>query len=142
MFILSLPAFRWFKVDYVPMNPRYGHTCHPAGNNQIILIGGLASGNRSLNDDDPWYQGIGVFDMTALQWKTSYEANAAPYVAPDIVRKYYVKYVSFASYSQAASVIFVCYLCTDLHNLAIPSIHPPGPLHRSRRSFNLFLLLI
>ena len=38
---------------------------------------------------DPWQQGIGIFDMSEMQWKDSYDASAAPYVTPDIVKSYY-----------------------------------------------------
>ena len=38
---------------------------------------------------DPWSQGLGVFDMSDLEWKDSYTADAAPYVTPHIVKTYY-----------------------------------------------------
>lgn len=34
-------------------------------------------------------QGIGIFDLTEAQWKSSYNASASEYVTPDIVRAYY-----------------------------------------------------
>lgn len=43
---------------------------------------------------DPWPQGIGVFDMTALKFKDSYQAKAGPYGTPDIIKNYHsVKFV-------------------------------------------------
>ena len=38
---------------------------------------------------DPWPQCIGVFDMTELRWKSSYEAKAPPYTSSDIIKQYY-----------------------------------------------------
>ncbi|KAL8955730.1 MAG: hypothetical protein Q9183_006540 [Haloplaca sp. 2 TL-2023] len=43
IYILSLPAFRWFKVDYPPQLPRNGHSCNSVGGSQIISIGGSDS---------------------------------------------------------------------------------------------------
>ena len=40
---------------------------------------------------DPWHNGIGIFDMTAMEWKAKYDANAGPYVTPDVVKRYYQK---------------------------------------------------
>lgn len=40
---------------------------------------------------DPWTQGIGVFDMTNLVWRDSYNASARPYTVPTIVKQYYDK---------------------------------------------------
>ena len=90
LFVLSLPAFRWFKADYRSLSPRTKHQCQ-AVHSQMVLIGGLnpASSNQSM---DPWVQGIGVFDMTSLEWKASFEAKAALYKSPDVVRQYYNKY--------------------------------------------------
>ncbi len=28
---------------------------------------------------DPWTNGLGIYDMSALSWANSYDANAAPY---------------------------------------------------------------
>ncbi len=41
------------------------------------------------NPPDPWPQGIGIFDMTAMEWKEGYDADAAPYMTPDVVKAYY-----------------------------------------------------
>lgn len=38
---------------------------------------------------DPWQQGIGVFDMSAMQWTDGYDSTAAPYITPDMVKTYY-----------------------------------------------------
>ena len=38
---------------------------------------------------DPCEQGIDIFDLSAFEWKDSFDANAAPYVTPDIVKAHY-----------------------------------------------------
>ena len=103
LYILSIPAFQWFQANYTSISPRAGHTCHPARNNQLVLIGG--SNPTQFTDNtmeawngtaDPWTQGIGVFDMSSLEWKDSYNASAKPYTPPTIVQNYYnQKYVMF-----------------------------------------------
>ena len=59
----------------------------------MVSIGGrIANSTESAKDPnlpDPWHNGIGIFDMTAMEWKTMYDADAAPYVTPDVVKKYY-----------------------------------------------------
>ena len=41
------------------------------------------------NLPDPWLQGLGIFDLTAMEWKEEYDPAAAPYVTPDAVKAYY-----------------------------------------------------
>ncbi|KAL9601371.1 MAG: hypothetical protein Q9219_002547 [cf. Caloplaca sp. 3 TL-2023] len=104
IFILSLPAFRWFKVDYPPAHPRNGHTCNAVGGSQIISIGGVDSNSRVHYGDyysigqstfnssiDPFKQGLGIFDMTTLTWASKYTANAPPYEQSDLVRNFYTQ---------------------------------------------------
>lgn len=105
VYILSLPAFRWFRANYTASHSRGGHTCHATNSSQIVMIGGQnPSYSRNFLEDgdgspiqappDPWNQGIGVFDMTTLSFKDSYKANAKAYETPDVIKKYYsMKYV-------------------------------------------------
>ncbi len=83
---------------YAPIFPRALITCHTTNTNQMIIIGGVDPGNGSAfiadadgGDEpvDPWAQGIAVFDMTALRFKDSYEAQAKPYEPPDAIRRFY-----------------------------------------------------
>lgn len=107
MYILSIPAFRWFLAKYTPSIPRGGHTCHGTNTNQMILIGGVDPRNQTFEledgdygDDpkDPWAQGIGVFDMTALEFKASYQAKAEVYQPAEAIREYYkVEFVALDS---------------------------------------------
>ena len=93
VYILSLPSFVWFKVNYTSSDPRIEHTCSIAGNRQMLSIGGLNPSATSLsaafNDTDPFWEGIKVFDLTALQWTNYYNASAAPYTAPTAVAAHY-----------------------------------------------------
>ncbi|KAF2137450.1 uncharacterized protein K452DRAFT_312275 [Aplosporella prunicola CBS 121167] len=90
-YVLSLPAFHWFKG---PTNtpPRKGHTCHAVGGGQVIVIGGY---NRVVNDtlvweeQDPWDHELGIFDLTAMEWKDRYNATAAAYESPKEVKSWY-----------------------------------------------------
>ena len=95
VWVLALPAFRWFKAEYSARYPRYGHTCHIVGNRQMLTIGGLnASGTDPVDawfSPDSFTQGIGVFDMTDMRWASSYDATAAPYAQPEVVRAWYNK---------------------------------------------------
>ena len=61
----------------------------------MISVGGIVKTNYSESVSpgesftDPWSEGLGVFDMTAMAWKDSYDADAADYVTPDIVKEHY-----------------------------------------------------
>lgn len=94
VYILSLPSFRWFLANYTTTSSRAAHTCHATNSSQMIIIGGMdptysLDTLRNNDEKDPWTQGIGVFNMTALQFKDSYQANAEPYKTPDIIRRFY-----------------------------------------------------
>ncbi len=71
----------------------------------MVLIGGVDPrndtdwiGSADSGDEpaDPWTQGISVFDLTYLKFKDCYEANAAPYEPPDIIKQWYsLPFVNF-----------------------------------------------
>ena len=60
-----------------------------------MTIGGLANPQSELNTyydftiPDPFVQGIGIFDATAMVWKSQYDADAPPYQSPNIVKDWY-----------------------------------------------------
>lgn len=98
VYILSIPAFQWFKAIYPPRFSRALHTCHTTNTNQMIIIGGvdprndtIFSGSADSGSEpvDPWPEGIGIFDMTALKFKDSYEANAKRYETPELIKLFY-----------------------------------------------------
>jgi hypothetical protein len=57
----------------------------------MIVVGGVSAPlmSPSWTDYDPFYQGLGIFDLTDLTWASSYNASAAPYVAPKMVKDWY-----------------------------------------------------
>ena len=88
--ILSLPAFAWFRAPYPPTQSRHKHTCEVFGS-QMLSIGGYSTTDNNLGylSTDRFRQGLGIFDLTALQWKSSYDASAATYRTPDVVKAWY-----------------------------------------------------
>lgn len=93
IYILTIPGFVWFQVTYNSVSPRTGHTCEVVGKRQMIVVGGISAPlmSPSWTDHDPFYQGLGIFDLTDLTWASSYNASAAPYVAPKMVKDWYAK---------------------------------------------------
>lgn len=93
VYVLSLPGFVWKRVTPDASTARYQHTCEVVGNRQILSIGGSSATVNDpilgFADKDPNAQGLAVFDMTDLEWKTSYDAKAAPYVSADVVQQWY-----------------------------------------------------
>ncbi|KAL8775528.1 MAG: hypothetical protein Q9209_000024 [Squamulea sp. 1 TL-2023] len=102
IFILTLPAFHWLKVDYPPQSPRAGHTCNAIGGSQILSVGGFDANpkiawgeyediRKSMFNTtaDPFAQGLGIFDMTSLTWADHYTANAPQYVQSDLIKTFY-----------------------------------------------------
>lgn len=58
----------------------------------MIVIGGSTPGSDDAGDiPDVWPQGLGVFDLSLMEWKDHYDAAAAPYVTPQVVRTYYAQ---------------------------------------------------
>ncbi|KAF4777573.1 kelch domain-containing protein [Colletotrichum scovillei] len=72
MYILSIPAFAWIKVDAtdgVPA-PRAGHTC-TMRDGQIIVAGGYLGPDAGCESP-----GVFVFDASNLKWNTGFKAGA------------------------------------------------------------------
>ena len=131
VYILSLPAFTWFKANYTSVDPRIYHTCHVVGN-QMMSIGGLnpsfASLPEALNDTDPFWEGIKVFDMTALQWTNYYNASAAPYTPSEPILQYYGGQLKYPSWSlPAVQDLFV-------NRNSSASSPTPNPLQEATKS--------
>ncbi|KAL9610097.1 MAG: hypothetical protein Q9167_005176 [Letrouitia subvulpina] len=93
VFVLSLPAFRWFKANYTAEKPRYRHTCQIVGKRQMLSIGGLDPREVDQDDttSDPFAQGLGIFDMSRMAWDDHYNAFAEPYTTPEVVKKWYME---------------------------------------------------
>jgi hypothetical protein len=87
VWVLSLPAFRWFNID-VESPPRVYHNCALIGKRQALVTGGIDE-NRVWATSDPWRHSLGVFDMTTLEWSSSFNANADDYESPQVVQDWY-----------------------------------------------------
>lgn len=91
IWVLSLPGFRWFKVDD-EVTPRAMHDCALVGKRQMLVIGGLDFGvNDSFGwrDPDPWKQGVGLLDLPTMTWSSQYDPDASDYDSPDFVKEWY-----------------------------------------------------
>ncbi|KAI4240525.1 MAG: hypothetical protein L6R40_005118 [Gallowayella cf. fulva] len=92
VFVLSLPAFAWSKVDYQALHPRIRHTCHVLGNRQMISIGGHDPANvynDTTANRNPFTQGLGRFHLTSIRWTDGYGANAEAIRDPAVVKAWY-----------------------------------------------------
>jgi hypothetical protein len=54
----------------------------------MISIGGTQEVSLG-NQDDPWTNGLGIFDMTTLNWTNAYNAAAPAYERPSLVSQFY-----------------------------------------------------
>ena len=91
VWVLSLPASVWFKADYAPKQTRWKHTCNIVGNRQMLSIGGIDPNDANLGSisQDPINQGLQVFDLSDMKWISGYDASAAPYQSPKVVKDWY-----------------------------------------------------
>lgn len=90
--MLTIPGFVWHRIGEAPADPRTLATCQVVGRRQMIVIGGLNYNVdlvRSTMDPDPNTQGLAIFDLTELQWKSSYDANASAYQTPQPIKDIY-----------------------------------------------------
>lgn len=88
VFILSLPAFTWFRAPGTSAM-REWHYCDLIGKRQMIVIGGGEPTAALGAKPDPWTRGLGIFDITELSWSNSYNASAQPYEQPSIIKQFY-----------------------------------------------------
>ncbi|KAK7966083.1 Kelch repeat-containing protein [Apiospora aurea] len=102
--VLSLPGFVFFKSPSSG-TPRNDHACALVGplNNetgrnqakrQMLSVGGSHGGlgfPKSELYPDPWKQGLGVFDLTDMVWKSQYDADARPYDTPKMIQDWYAQ---------------------------------------------------
>jgi len=99
VFILTLPAFNWIRSDTQAGSYRASPTCQVVGN-QLISVGGYDP--SQTNTPDPWRYSIGVFDMTNLEWKSSFDHKPDPYTRPDLVNRYYETNPAYPSWGSNA----------------------------------------
>lgn len=106
LWVLSLPAFHWERQSDPVRVGRFYHSCQVAGNSnrQMISAGGIVAMDQVDQDDlllgsaDPWDQGIGVFDMSQMEWKDSFDHTAASYVTPSIIKDYLARNSRYPSW--------------------------------------------
>ncbi|KAN0066985.1 hypothetical protein V8E54_014909 [Elaphomyces granulatus] len=83
IYVLSIPSFTWINI-YQGSSPRWGHTCHPVGNSQMITVGG-ANGTSLYNGCDWETMGVAIYSLSTLTWGSVYNAFAPPYTVPNLV---------------------------------------------------------
>jgi hypothetical protein len=92
VFVLSLPAFRWFRAP-VEGTQRHIHKCIAAAPDarQMLVVGGIGPTFNSWTDvpTDEWAQGLGVFDMSALAWRQKFETGLERYAPAKVVQDFY-----------------------------------------------------
>ncbi|KIX09321.1 uncharacterized protein Z518_00400 [Rhinocladiella mackenziei CBS 650.93] len=118
VYALSLPAFQWFKSPSTTTVRRACHTCSVIGNRQMVSIGGrLPSSLQDLGvEQDPWPNGIGVFDMTEFAWVDHYDAAAEVYDSPDLVKQYYASSYQEPAWSDPTLASIFAYTVTSSTN--------------------------
>ena len=87
---MTIPGFHWTKVTIPGSTPRMWHKCANVGGRQMISVGGkegIFQAGWKVND--PWPQGFGVLDMTALAWRTGFDPGEAAYESPEAVKTWY-----------------------------------------------------
>jgi glycosidase len=56
----------------------------------MLSIGGFINPDDwTLNDQNPWPNGLGIFDMTTLSWTKGYDPDALAYERPSLVSQFY-----------------------------------------------------
>lgn len=96
-YVLSLPSFNWFRADYAAAAPRHGLTCNHIGGGQVLTVGGLDTSQSDASDqyrgvyhtEDPFPQGLAVFDLASLSFADAFDANRTTYDYADAVQTYY-----------------------------------------------------
>jgi hypothetical protein len=53
----------------------------------MLSIGGIQE--DALYSQEPWPKGLGIFDMTTLNWTNAYDAAALAYEQPSLVSQFY-----------------------------------------------------
>ncbi|KAJ4419550.1 hypothetical protein N0V85_000960 [Neurospora sp. IMI 360204] len=96
LYVLSLPGFVWFQAAERSVETRANAACVLIGNHQMLVVGGhdftgSGTADRYWQTQDPFPQGLGLFNMTAMSWVKdyTYHADAQPYKSPQVVEDWY-----------------------------------------------------
>ena len=84
--VLTIPGFHWFQAP----RARRGYpvdACNVVGKRQIVTLGGEFDKTGDTIAD----YGIGIFDLSEMRWKDSYDSDAAAYEAHEDIRDWYSK---------------------------------------------------
>ncbi|EKG13329.1 Galactose oxidase/kelch beta-propeller [Macrophomina phaseolina MS6] len=145
IYILTLPAFHWINVDYPPTGTRHALTCHAVGGSQILTIGGVDSASTDssatiyagpFRDRDKYTQGLAVFDLSTLEWKNEYTANASKYTQSELVRTYYAENRNPSFNSTQLKAVFDATNFTDSASISTTSgsASPESPANSENES--------
>jgi hypothetical protein len=87
--VLSIPSFNWYTLPLDATHSRTRHSCNVAGNRQMIIVGGVTANIGNANQKpDPWSQGLGVFDLTDLVWRDSFDPGLSAYQTPNVIKEH------------------------------------------------------
>ena len=81
VYALSIPSFTWTKL-YQGNSSRFAHTCHLVANRQMLTVGGITNNPLTSGPCDYQTKGVNIFDLSSLEFRSTYDANAQPYVVP------------------------------------------------------------
>lgn len=87
MYILSLPAYRWFKVN-VTSPAKMHHACVMSPVPDLMIASGGFDKADSWTKDTAWPRGLGVFNLSSLQWQSEI-SSGWPYEQPTVIKKWY-----------------------------------------------------
>lgn len=82
----------WTRAQYPSRRARDNQACVVAGKRQMVTVGGIdgyLGPPASWDDQDPFPQGLGIFDLVDLEWKDTFDADASDYRTPDTVQEWY-----------------------------------------------------
>lgn len=100
----------------------------------MLVIGGS---DPSLNADgstanDPWHNGMNIFDLNEWKWTATYNANAAPYQRAQIISHHYAQDEGGPAWnSSTLEALFVNSTGATPTSSPAPGPVPPPPHHTS-----------
>jgi hypothetical protein len=89
-YVLSIPAFRWFKVSgsYSNRNEAGLSTAQYVGRGQILALDGLYW-NGSVNNTGNTIASLGIVDLHTLSWQFAYKSTVEDYYVNPGIAGYY-----------------------------------------------------
>lgn len=82
--VLTIPGFHWIETRATAVN-RGVDACNLVGKRQVAIVGG----DFDQSGDSIAEYGVGIFDLTELQWTDAYDADADDYESPEEIREWY-----------------------------------------------------